>query len=521
MAPSRSGFSSLGRVVGLTLSAIAAFLVFVAFEVYPDASGVAQAAEQNPGMSSVLQARAGKHSTRNGALVSGTTDFQGSAADAAQGEIGRPSMAPTHTSFVAIWSGVDGAMGYRLDVSTNSSFTSFLNGYQDLDVGNVTGRVVSGLKPGTTYYYRVRAYGSSGISADSNVMAATTMSGSGLIIHATFDSSITGNPNSAAIESMINQAIARYESLFSDPMTASILFRYSTTGPDGSSLGGGILAKSFYVFYPVPWSDYVSALKADAKTANDAAANASLPATPLSANILPSSAGGRAIGLDTPPAMFADGNVGSGGPYDGIVTLNSGQPFQLTRPTGANNFDALRATEHEIDEVLGLGSYLGSGSSDLRPQDLFSWSSSGTRNLSSGGLRYFSINSGSTDIVDFNQDVNGDFGDWLSFSCPQGNPYVQNAFGCPGQFSDVTATSPEGINLDVIGYDLGSAPPPTPTPTPSPTATPKATPTPTPRSRPIPTPTPTPKPTPTPTPASTPTPTPTPKPTPTPTPRTR
>jgi hypothetical protein len=31
---------------------------------------------------------------------------------------------------------------------------------------------------------------------------------------------------------------------------------------------------------------------------------------------------------------------------------------------------------------------------------------------------------------------------------------VQNAFGCTGQSSDVAPTSPEGVNLDVIGYDL-------------------------------------------------------------------
>ena len=31
---------------------------------------------------------------------------------------------------------------------------------------------------------------------------------------------------------------------------------------------------------------------------------------------------------------------------------------------------------------------------------------------------------------------------------------------CRGQFSDISATSPEGINLDVIGYDLGNAPSP-------------------------------------------------------------
>jgi hypothetical protein len=31
---------------------------------------------------------------------------------------------------------------------------------------------------------------------------------------------------------------------------------------------------------------------------------------------------------------------------------------------------------------------------------------------------------------------------------------VQNAFSCAGQSSDISATSPEGINLDVVGYDL-------------------------------------------------------------------
>jgi hypothetical protein len=94
---------------------------------------------------------------------------------------------------------------------------------------------------------------------------------------------------------------------------------------------------------------------------------------------------------------------------------------------------------------------------NLRPQDLFSWSSPGVRNLTLNGSRYFSIDSGSTNIVGFNQTPPGDFGDWLSEPCPQRHPFVQNAFVCPNQFSDISATSPEGINLDVIGYDLVSA----------------------------------------------------------------
>jgi hypothetical protein len=152
--------------------------------------------------------------------------------------------------------------------------------------------------------------------------------------------------------------------------------------------------------------------------------------------------------------MFANGSIGNGGPYDGIVTLNSSVPLQFTRPTDAGSFDAQRSTEHEMDELLCLGSKLGQNGIPFRPQDLFSWSSPGHRNFTSSGTRYFSIDGGVTNIVNFNQDPTGDFGDWLSQDCPQANPYVQNAFACTGQFSDIAATSPEGINLDVIGYDL-------------------------------------------------------------------
>ena len=361
---------------------------------------------------------------------------------------------PTRSSFMATWLGVTRAKGYLLDVSTSSSFDSFVDGYHDLDVGNVTGRVVTGLNRGTTYYYRVRAYDATAPTVYSETIAITTEPTTGLTIHPTFDSSITGNPNAAAIQAMINRTIAIYESLFSDPITIQIRFRYATTAPDGSRLPQGLVSQSDIGLYVIPWNTYISALRADAATNNDNVATASLPGSALSTNMRPGSANGRAVGLNTPPVMFADGTVGDGGPYDGIVTLNSSTPFQFSRPVDENNFDAQRVTEHEVDEVIGLGSRIGHNSNDLRPQDLFSWSSAGHRNITASGTRYFSINSGMTNIVDFNQDPDGDFGDWLSGPCPQAHPYPQNAFSCLGQSSDIAATSPEGINLDVIGYDL-------------------------------------------------------------------
>ncbi|PYK44015.1 MAG: hypothetical protein DME46_06920 [Verrucomicrobia bacterium] len=166
----------------------------------------------------------------------------------------------TGSTFFARWASVSAATGYRLDVSQQESFNSYVDGYRDLDVGNMTGRVVTGLSPGTKYYYRVRAYNASGSSADSQVMVGTTASRAGLIINATFDSSITNNPNALAIQSRITAAVSIFENLFSDPITVPILFRYSASDADGSPLGHAV-SDSISAIYPIPWNTYISALR--------------------------------------------------------------------------------------------------------------------------------------------------------------------------------------------------------------------------------------------------------------------
>ncbi len=355
---------------------------------------------------------------------------------------------PTRTSFMATWKPVNGAKGYLLDVSTSSGFDNYVNGYHDLDVGDATRRVVTGLNQGTTYYYRVRAYDVRSMAGYTQTMAVATVPTTGLTIQATFDSSITGQPNAAVIEATINQAISIYESLFTDPITIPIRFRYATTLPDGTPMTD--LVESLTVIYSVGSNIWFNALRADAKSSNDSVAIASLPDTTLFPTVVASSANGRALGQNTPPAMNADGTVSVGGPYDGIVTLNSATSFQFFRPTDANRFDAQRSIEQGIDSIMGI-LYNFSG---LMPNDLFSWSAPGHRNSDVGAARYLSIDGGVTSIIYFNNNPNGSFADWASDACPQAHPYVQNAFPCVGQFSDVSATSPEGIDLDVIGYDL-------------------------------------------------------------------
>ena len=79
-----------------------------------------------------------------------------------------------HSSFVANWSPSAGATGYSLDVSYNSTFTSFVAGFNNLSVSNVVTYSVTGLTASTTYYYRVRAINACGTTTYSNTITQTT-----------------------------------------------------------------------------------------------------------------------------------------------------------------------------------------------------------------------------------------------------------------------------------------------------------------------------------------------------------
>ena len=446
------------RVTSMAALANAVFLCGAVLSM--SGAAIAQTQERS-GNSPIWPFEVAKHFSR-GSLDSSQPDSQAIAretADALAGNIEKPVMTPTRSSFLAKWQVVRGAIGYRLDVSTSRSFDSYVANYRDLDLANVTNYVVTGLNRGTKYYYRVRPYSSAGIGSSSEAVSVTTASSSaGLVINPTFDSTITNDPRANAIQAMILSAIEKYQTLFNDPITVSIRFRFSGFHLDGTPMGT-LVGASDTGIYQLDWNTYITALGADATTVNDMNANATLPTSVLSPIILCKSANGRAVGLNTPSVMFADGSLGAGGPYDGIITINSLYPVQFTRPVSAGNFDGQMFTEHEIDEVLGLGSAIDSPRPQyLTPQDLFTWASLNARNTSSNGLRFFSIDGGLHNIVTLNQDPGGDFGDFASDGfCPATHLYVQNAVNCPGQSADVTASSPEGVSLDVIGYDLAVA----------------------------------------------------------------
>jgi hypothetical protein len=265
---------------------------------------------------------------------------------------------------------------------------------------------------------------------------------SNLFLVPTFDSTITSDPNAAAIESTINTAIAVYEATFSDPITVNILFQE----------GGGLGSSST----PIGSLSYVAfrtALVADAKTSDDSTALSHLPLT-LPAVLDPSGTGNlwvttanfRALGIPATPGGTACGGVGC----DGTITLNTSLTTPGSPVTTAQ-YDLQAVVEHEIDEVLGMGSGLNlpvGFPRYARPQDLFRYDNIGGRSFdTSGSVRSFFSIDGTTLLVEFNQNGSADYGDWKTGAAP---PQVQDAFATPGSHPLLGV---ELRNLDVIGYD--------------------------------------------------------------------
>lgn len=89
--------------------------------------------------------------------------------------IANPATNVVQNSFIADWSPSPTATGYRLDVATNPGFTTFVTGFSDKDMNNVTTISITGLIQNTTYYYRVKAYNTGGTSASSGTITTTTL----------------------------------------------------------------------------------------------------------------------------------------------------------------------------------------------------------------------------------------------------------------------------------------------------------------------------------------------------------
>ena len=78
------------------------------------------------------------------------------------------------TTINANWNAVSGTTSYILDVATDAAFTTFVSGYNGLNVGSAVTHAVINVPPGPIFY-RVRRNTSCGVSANSNVIQYQTL----------------------------------------------------------------------------------------------------------------------------------------------------------------------------------------------------------------------------------------------------------------------------------------------------------------------------------------------------------
>ena len=365
-----------------------------------------------------------------------------------------PANGSTGQPFVPFfsWSSVSKATSYRVLVATDAGSLPT----DPLATNGGAGIVLDAVAPttnfsptitlsaSTTYYWEVHGNPGSDDGTWTGIQQFTTgPTPNGLTIIPTFDSTITSDPQAATIEATIKAAISVYRNDFSDAVTANFTF---------VEMSGGLGLNNAEEI-DVNYSDYLTALASQATTADDATALAFLPSSgnnPVNGNSqvtvkLPLA---RALGFDAPPPA---------GQPDATVYLNTSIMNLSSTVTDPNKFSLFSTVSHEMNEALGFGSALNGlvngdpePTGPVFPEDLFRYDGSGDRSLTTdlNATSFFSLD-GTTDLAEFNQNDNGDFGDWYSGAGTTVIPQVQDAFLLNGA-NPVLGVELRG--LDVIGF---------------------------------------------------------------------
>jgi hypothetical protein len=265
----------------------------------------------------------------------------------------------------------------------------------------------------------------------------------GLVFNITFDSSVSSAP--AGFTSAIAAVVNYYTNVFNDPITINIDVGWGEVA--GQALASGALGESQTNLGVFSYSQVKTALAADAKSADDTTAVASLASSD------PTNGGSFAL----PTAEAKALGLGAGAIVDGYVGFSSSASYTFDPNNRAVSgaYDFIGVAEHEISEVMGRVALLGTPLSGLSHTytalDLFRYSNPGVRQLTAGNSAYFSLDGGNTNLNKFNTLSNGDAGDWASGS---GNDSY-NAFVSSGVAEPVTANDLRV--LDAIGWDRSIA----------------------------------------------------------------
>jgi len=273
-----------------------------------------------------------------------------------------------------------------------------------------------------------------------------------LVITPVFDTSITSDVNAAAIEGVIYSAASFYNSTFTNPINVSIKFQE----------GGGLGGSSSWV-YKGYYQNFINALTAG--SSGDATDTMAL--AHLSHGATNPVTGSDFIVVRAANVQALGGTVATPNGLDGTITLNT-HLTDVGSPGTTGQYGLMSVVEHEIDEVLGLGSDVGGTGffADPAAEDLFRYDAAGNHSYAphacgSEPAAYFSLN-GTTDLAQFHNCSDGaDYGDWASDPLPAGAaPQVQDAYALPGTNPTLNRNSPEVVALDAMGYNLATVPEP-------------------------------------------------------------
>jgi hypothetical protein len=313
------------------------------------------------------------------------------------------------------------------------------------------------------------------LAASAAVALMMASSAHALVIEDLFDSSITSNPDAALIESAIEKASTSISSVYGNGHKVKILFEYQPGSFLGQSQSTIYLLNTGtynnqsvndFLNYQSKGGFNVPLFEGLTQQVVLGNGNGADPNT----NMIATAADLRAIGFKGIVGGFdTSGNFTGNGGVDAVITLSSTEPLNFTdvippfTGPGTTQYSAITTVEHEIDEVLGAGGagsnlnfiyFLENGGTTgdpsldaflrtaVAPLDRFRYAAPGTPGFTTDGTAtaYFSLDNGVTDLVDFNQNHNGDYGDWgpNTTACNpvgHGGPLglIQDAFTCNNQ----------------------------------------------------------------------------------------
>ena len=244
-------------------------------------------------------------------------------------------------------------------------------------------------------------------------------------IDVTFDQSQSSLP--AGFITAINYVVNYYDTLFTNNVTINLHVGYGEI--NGQSLGASDLGESYAPQYLQ--ESYASVR--NVLQAQGAPGASALPSSsPLAGSLFMAQAEAQALGLTSAVSTV-------------YVGFSSALPFSYTpnATPGSNQYYFVGVVEHEISEDMGRVSLLNEQPYDYSPIDLFRYSSSGVRTLSTGGngaTAYFSINNGATNLGTWNNHTsNGDLADWYPQGPASGGNDAFNDYSNPGVVNALSA----------------------------------------------------------------------------------